>query len=338
MVRVGIYGATGYTGVELVRILRQHPNAEIKFATSHSHAGERLADVFPVPWDISLVDENEADLDQVDAIFCCLPAGAAMAQVAGALSDSGIKAIDLSADFRLQDPEVYRKWYRLEHTAPDLLPEAQYGLPEIYRRQIGQSRLIANPGCYPTSVLLALYPLLKEGLLADAPLIADSKSGVSGAGRGLNLRSHFVEANENLTPYSIGQAHRHWPEIAQQIQALGGPGGKLIFSPHLLPVSRGILSTVYVQQDENLTADSLHDLFADTYTSEPFVWVLPSGQSATIAHAALTNRCVLSVTLVSPGQAIIVSTIDNLLKGAAGQAVQNFNLMFGLDETTGLVY
>ncbi len=217
------------------------------------------------------------------------------------------------------------------------MEEAVYGLPEIYRDRVAQSSLVANPGCYPTSVLLALYPLLQAGLVADGPIIADSKSGVSGAGRKPSLKTHFVEVGDNFSPYNIGRAHRHLPEMAQEVGRLGGQGDALIFSPHLTPVSRGILSTIYVPVSTSVTVQSLHNVYYETYAGEPFVWLLPEGDLATMAHAVHTNRCALSLTPAGPGQLIVCSAIDNLLKGAAGQAVQNFNLMFGLEETLGLV-
>ncbi len=335
MIKVGVYGATGYTGFELIRILRRHPDVSLVWATSESQAGACLSDVFPVPWDLPLVAEADADPGAADAVFCCLPSGAAMKAVV-ATHAAGVKVVDLSADFRLRDPAVYEQWYGLAHTAPDLLPGAVYGLPEVYRPDIRRANLVANPGCYPTSILLALYPLLRAGLIADGPIIADSKSGVSGAGRKPSLKTHFVEANENFSPYNIGRAHRHWPEMAQEIGEMGGNGNALIFSPHLTPVDRGILSTLYVPVSLVEALVTLHNVYSETYAREPFVWLLPEGQLATMAHAVRTNRCVLSLTLAGPGQLIVCSAIDNLVKGAAGQAVQNFNLMFGLDETLGL--
>ncbi len=336
MIKVGIYGATGYTGFELIRILRRHPDVSMAFATSETWAGARLSDVFPVPYDLPLISGAEADPGAVEAVFCCLPHGAAMTTVAAARA-SGAKVIDLSADFRLVDAAVYEAWYGLAHTAPQLLEEAVYGLPEIYRDRVAQSSLVANPGCYPTSVLLALYPLLQAGLVTDGPIIADSKSGVSGAGRKPSLKTHFVEVGDNFSPYNIGRAHRHLPEMAQEVGRLGGQGDALIFSPHLTPVSRGILSTIYVPVSTSVTVQSLHNVYYETYAGEPFVWLLPEGDLATMAHAVHTNRCALSLTPAGPGQLIVCSAIDNLLKGAAGQAVQNFNLMFGLEETLGLV-
>lgn len=335
MVKVGVYGATGYTGFELMRILRRHPGVSLAFATSESRAGVRMRDVFPVPWETPLVSEVNADPGVVEAVFCCLPHGAAMTTVVAARA-AGARVVDLSADFRLHDPATYEQWYGLPHAASHLLPQAVYGLPEIYRQEISRADLVANPGCYPTSVLLALYPLLRAGLVADGPLIADSKSGVSGAGRKPSLKTHFVEAHENFSPYSIGRAHRHLPEMAQEIGRLGGKGETLIFAPHLTPVNRGILSTIYVPVSPLVTASNLHNVYNETYAGEPFIWLLPEGELATMAHAVHTNRCALSLTLVGPGQLIVCSAIDNLVKGAAGQAVQNFNLMFGLEETLGL--
>jgi N-acetyl-gamma-glutamyl-phosphate reductase len=336
MIKVGIYGATGYTGFELVHILQRHPGVWLEFATSESWAGSRLSDVFPAPYELPLIGEAEADPGAVDAVFCCLPHGAAMGTVAAARA-AGARVVDLSADFRLRDLAVYEQWYAPGHTAPDLLTQAVYGLPEVYRPEVSEAALVANPGCYPTSVLLALYPLLRAGLVADGSIIADSKSGVSGAGRKPSLKTHFVEANENLSPYSIGKAHRHLPEMAQEIDRLGGDGRRLIFSPHLVPLSRGMLSTLYVPVSPSATLETLHNTYRESYAGEAFIWLLPDGQLASVAHAVHTNRCVLSLTLAQPGQLIVCAAIDNLLKGAAGQAVQNFNLMFGIEETLGLV-
>lgn len=336
MVSVGVYGATGYTGVELIRLLRRHPEVVVAFATSESHAGQRLCDVFPVPDHLPLIAEVDADVAAVAAVFCCLPHRAAAASVVAAHA-AGAKVIDLSADFRLQDPDMYQQWYGGPHPAPELLRRAVYGLTEVNRARIRQASLVANPGCYPTSVLLALWPLLQAGLVEEGPIIADSKSGVSGAGRKPSLKTHFVETNENFSPYSIGRAHRHWPEMAQEIELMGGRGADLIFSPHLTPVNRGILSTLYVPVPTSATPETLHNVFSETYSGEPFIWLLPEGELATMAHAVNTNRCVLSPTLAGPGQLIVCSAIDNLLKGAAGQAVQNFNLMFDFEEGLGLI-
>ncbi len=339
MITVGIYGATGYTGLELVRLLAGHPQADIRWATSESYAGQRLSDVFPCPYDLPLVRMADASLEGVNVVFACLPHGASMDAVACARR-AGVNVVDLSADFRLADQTNYEAWYNVAHTAPDLLPEAVYGLPELHRDEIRKAKLVANPGCYPTSVILGLYPLVVSGLLADSTVIVDAKSGVSGAGRKLNLVAHFVEANENFSPYSIGHAHRHIAEMEQELTAAGTlhEPVRVIFSPHLLPVNRGILSTMYVQLTEAWPAEPLVTHCRDVYAGEPFVQVLDPGRLATLRHVVGSNRCTISLTPVGDtGRVIIVSCIDNLIKGASGQAVQNMNLMFGLEETTGLV-
>ncbi len=336
MINVGVFGATGYTGFETIKIINRHAGAELVFATSESAAGQKLSDLYPVPWDIPLAPAADAPLDRVEAVFCCLPHGASMPAVIAARK-AGVRVIDLSADFRLAEAALYQKWYNVPHAAPALLAEAVYGIPEINRAEVRETNLLANPGCYPTSVLLALYPLLNAGLLAvDRPIIADSKSGVSGAGRKPALKTHFVEVNEDLSPYNIGQRHRHVPEMVQTIKNLGGPGDQLIFSPHLTPISRGMLSTVYVSLAEDLSAEAAQALYAETYGDEPLVWLLPPGQLASMAHTQRTNLAAISVTPVNARQLIVCASIDNLGKGAAGQAVQNFNVMFGLEETMGL--
>jgi N-acetyl-gamma-glutamyl-phosphate reductase len=347
MVKVGIIGATGYTGLELLRWLRRHPAAEVAWLTSESSAGQRLGDVFPAPPELgqrSLIAWEDADLAGVDAVFCCLPHVAAQGPVAAARK-AGAKVIDLSADFRLHDPATYEAWYGHPHRETDLLRDAVYGLPELHREAIAQASLIANPGCYPTSVILGLAPLARRGWLAG-PVIADSKSGVSGAGRKPTLKTHFVEANENLSPYSIGRAHRHVAEMEQELGLLDGGGSgrshalrwQLIFSPHLLPVNRGILSTLYVNLPHAVTEAELRALYAETYAGEPFTFLLPAGQVATLAHTVDTNYCAIGLTPVPDSRTLIVTvSIDNLVKGASGQAIQNMNLLFGLDERAGLI-
>lgn len=337
LINVGVFGASGYTGFETIKILRHHPAVRLRFATSESSAGQSLSDLYPVAWEVPLVAQAEAPLAEVEAVFCCLPHAASMPTVIAA-RQAGVRVIDLSADFRLTDAALYEKWYGVPHQASDLLGEAVYGLPELNRAAIRETNLLANPGCYPTSLLLALYPLLKANLLDPAaPIISDSKSGVSGAGRKATLKTHFVEVNENLSPYNIGQNHRHVAEMAENIGKLGGPAEKLIFSPHLVPISRGMLSTIYVSLAEDVAPPTMHELYADCYGDEPFVHLLPPGQLATMAHTRETNLCALSLTPVNARQWIICSSIDNLGKGAAGQAVQNFNLMFGQPETEGLL-
>lgn len=335
MIRIGIVGASGYTGIELVRILARHPQARLAFATSDSYVGKNLSDAFPCPFDIPLIAHDAAPLEKVDVVFLALPHGASTDHAKRAL-DAGVRVIDLSADFRLRDPQSYKKWYGLDHHAPDLLVEAVYGLPEIYRLRIPQTKLVANPGCYPTSVILGLLPVVKAGA-HDGTIIVDSKSGVSGAGRKPTLTVHFSEVDENLSPYSIGRVHRHLPEMEQELQAIQ-PGTHIIFSPHLLPVHRGILSTMYIRLGNGWDEPLLRDLYTQAYHDEPFVRILPAGQTATLAHSVHTNYCTLSIHYVPEmEQTIICSSIDNLVKGASGQAVQNMNLMFGCPEPAGLL-
>lgn len=334
MIRVGIYGATGYTGIELAKIFARHPQVEIKFATSDSYVGKKLSDAFPCHFDIPLVAHDAAPLDQIDVAFLALPHGASTDYAKRVLA-AGARVIDLSADFRLHDAAVYKKFYGLEHHAPELLPQAVYGLPELHRAQIKQTKLTANPGCYPTSVILGLAPIWRANATNDT-IIVDSKSGVSGAGRKPTQTVHFVEVNENLSPYNIGRVHRHLSEMEQELKAVN-PKASLIFSPHLLPVSRGILSTMYVRLIDGWDEKRLRDLYTETYSREPFVKILPSGQIATLTHSNYTNYCTISIHYVADvNQVIICASIDNLIKGASGQAVQNMNLMFGLEETTGL--
>ncbi len=337
MIKVGLYGVTGYAGYELLRWLRRHPQVEVKFAVSESQAGKTLAEVYPGPLDMPLITAEAAPLADVDAVFLALPHGAAAAAARKALH-AGLRVIDLSADFRMRTPESYKQWYAHEHPAPELLP-IPYGLPELYREQLVDAQLVASPGCYPTSVLLGLAPLLRAGLVHDTTIIADSKSGVSGAGRPPKQNTSFCEVNEGLTAYNIGHVHRHVGEMEQEAARLtmaGKPAPTIIFSPHLLPITRGILTTLYVRVPDTLREADARALYSEQYAHEPFVRVMPAGQIAAIAHVANTNMCVISVTLAQPGLLIVVSCLDNLVKGASGQAVQNMNVMFNLDERVGL--
>jgi N-acetyl-gamma-glutamyl-phosphate reductase len=344
MYKAGIAGATGYTGYELIQLIHRHPQLEIGWVTSESNAGATLAEVHPTPWNYPLISVDEAveRAREVDVVFLCLPHAASIGPVKR-FQEAGVRVIDLSADFRLTDQKVYERWYKTPHTAPELLAQFVYGLCEVYREQIKGATLIANPGCYPTSVNLGLYPLAKAGWLSKKVVI-DSKSGVSGAGRKPALTYHFVEAHDNLTPYNIGYRHRHIAEMEQVLNCAqpNGDAYKFLFSPHLLPVNRGILSTIYVSVPVGVSETQIRQLYAEEYAGEPFIHLLPAGQQATLRHTTNTNRCAISITPADPTERdgidyIIVATLDNLLKGASGQAIQNFNIAVGLDEELGLL-
>lgn len=336
MVKVGVLGATGYTGFELLKIFRQHPEVEIAFLSSESYAGQHYSQVYPCPYEEVLVSPDEAPLEAAEVVFLCTPHGAS-APLAKRVLEAGARCIDLSADFRLRDAAVYGAWYHT-HPLPELLAEAVYGLTEIYREQVAKARLVANPGCYPTGPLLALWPLLREGALVDERIIIDAKSGVSGAGAKPTPTTHFVTVHDNFSAYNVGHVHRHTPEIEQELSAYAGRPVRIVFSPHLLPVSRGILSTIYIRTVPGWDLERILDTWQTAYAREPFINVLPKGSLATLAHTVNTNRCALSVASAgAEGEYILITSIDNLLKGASGQAVQNMNVMFGLPETYGLI-
>jgi N-acetyl-gamma-glutamyl-phosphate reductase len=323
MVRVGIYGATGFTGYELIKMFAQHPHVEVGFASSTTY--EHL-----------LVAPEQAPLDQVEVAMLCTPSGVS-ATLALKVLAAGVKCIDFSADFRLRNMADFKAYYG-DHRAPELLPQAVYGLPEIYRAQIATARLVANPGCYPTGPILALTPLLRRGLVTSERIIIDAKSGVSGAGAEPTAKTHFVNVHDNFSAYNIGHVHRHVPEIEQELNAASAQPLRVVFSPHLLPVSVGILATIYVNVDPTWTPEKVVALWREVYQGEPFLHILDAGKTATLAHVVNTNRAALSVTTAgAPGELIIVTTIDNLIKGASGQAVQALNVMMGLPETAGLV-
>ncbi len=338
MIRIAIVGASGYTGVELYRLLANHPQVELACVTSRQNAGEPFAEVFPSLRGRTDLVCDPVDVDIVaakaDFVFTALPHQTAMEFVPGLLA-AGKKVVDLSADYRLKDAALYEAWYQ-PHTSPELLAEAAYGLPELYRERIRPARLVANPGCYPTSVALALAPLLKERLIDPATLIIDSKSGASGAGRAAKVDTLFCEVNEGFKAYGVGK-HRHTPEIEQTLSDLAGVPVVVNFTPHLLPVNRGILSTCYANLREKTDTARLIELFAAHYRDEPFVRVQPQGSLPNVACVRGGNQCDLGVVVDPRTQrVIVVSAIDNLVKGAAGQAVQNMNLMLGFDETAGL--
>lgn len=340
MLKVGIIGVTGYTGMELVRILLSHPNVQLSYASSRSWAGKKLDDAIPHLYETSelvLSNFDAADVsDKAEFFFVCLPHGESMG-VVGLLRQAGSKVVDLSADFRLTDSSVYEQWYGT-HTHKDLIPAAVYGMPELYRERILAADLVANPGCYPTSVILGLAPLLTQGMIDPDSIIIDSKSGVSGAGREPRAEFHFPEAFGNFSAYNIAGRHRHTCEIEQELGSLAGVDVKVTFSPHLLPVSRGILSTMYVRPIGEISDDKLYSAYIEFFRGEPFVRVSGPGEILpSLKDVRGTNRCIIGPRVDSrTGMIVVVSCIDNLVKGASGQAVQNMNLMMGFTETTGI--
>jgi len=336
MIRVGIVGGTGYTGVELLRILALHPDVAITIVTSRSDAGKRVDELYPNLRgfvDAVFVEPSAEALANCDVVFFATPNGTAM-RMTEALLAQGVKVIDLSADFRLKDPAVWTQWYGEPHISPHLLEEAVYGLPEVNRALIRSAQLIACPGCYPTSVQLALLPLIESGAIRLERIIADVKSGVSGAGRKAEIPILMSETGESLKAYSV-KGHRHWPEIKQGLEQVAGQAVGLTFVPHLIPMIRGIHATVYAEL--NVGHSDLQVLFEERYLTEPFVDVLPAGSHPDTRNVRGVNRCQIAVHRPLAGNTVVIlSVIDNLVKGAAGQAVQNMNLMFGLEETTGL--
>jgi len=338
-IKVGVIGATGYAGAELVRILSTHPHAELVALTTQSYGGKVFCEVYPHLYKHVALECRELDLpalaEQADVIFAALPHGHAV-PVAREVLARGKKFIDLGADFRFDSSEVYEQWYKVEHTAPELLRQAVYGLPEVHREKVKTASLVGNPGCYPTSVILGLAPLLRSGLVDTGTVVVDSKSGVSGAGRGLSLGTHFAEVNENFRAYNVG-VHRHTPEIEQELGKLAGEEMRISFTPHLTPMNRGILSTIYAKLKREMTLEQVRAVYEEFYRSEYFVRLLPPGILPQTKAVAGSNHCDV-VPVVDPrtGRVVVLSAIDNLIKGAAGQAVQNMNVMFGLPETTGL--
>lgn len=340
MFNVAIYGVSGYAGYELYRLLKRHGRAAIKYVTAETSAGKKLSDVFPTTDDVMIVKNEDVNTRDLDAAFLSLPHGAAktvVEQIAGLSND--MKIIDLSADYRFDDADEYERWYGRKHTSPDFLDNFVYGLTEINRAAISKARFVANPGCYPTATILGVYPLLRERLIdLSEPVIIDAKSGVTGAGRKPEVRLLFAEVNENVSPYNIGYIHRHTGEIEQELEKVAKADVKIIFSPHLMPVTRGMLSTIYVRLKEDKSTEELARILAKAYEKEPFVKVLDANSTATFQHTVNTNMAVISVKRVENSPyAIIVSSIDNLGKGAAGQAIQNFNVMTGIDESEGLL-
>ena len=337
--KIGILGASGYTGADAVRLLARHPHVEITALTANTHAGKAMDEVFSHFFMLDLprlVEWEKVDWTGLDAVFCGLPHGTTQEIIAAVLkANPKIKILDMSADFRLRDRDTYAKWYGHEHRAAELQGEAVYGLTEFYREKIASARLVACPGCYPTATLLALVPLAKAKLIDVNDIIVDAKSGITGAGRGLKQNTLFSEAGEGLSPYSIG-THRHAPEIEQEIGVAAGSNVTVNFTPHLIPMSRGELCTSYVKLN-GATPDDLRAALEETYRDEPFVYVAKKGVVPQTQNVRGSNYVQVGVFADRiKDRAIVVSTLDNLVKGSAGQAIQNMNLMLGFPETTGL--
>lgn len=338
MINAVVFGVTGYTGIELIRILSRHPEARIRAGASRQWAGSRASAVFPYidkDCDFPIMGlEDLLDRPQADVAFLALPHGQS-ATLVRPLLDKGVKVVDLSADCRLEDPEVYAEWYG-DHGDPGILGEAVYGLPEVHRAALRTASLVANPGCYPTSVILAVLPLMKNANIETSTMIADSKSGISGAGRGQKLTTSFCESGEGFKPYGV-LGHRHIPEMEQELSQIVGDRVRVRFTPHLIPVSRGMVSTVYLRALKPLSIDELRTAYHTAYRDEPFVKVLPAGNFPDTIHVRGCNDCHVAVEYDERTERLIaMSALDNLVKGASGAAVQNMNLIMGIEETTGL--
>ncbi|MDY6943412.1 MAG: N-acetyl-gamma-glutamyl-phosphate reductase [Pseudomonadota bacterium] len=337
MISVGIVGGTGYTGVELLRLLGQHPDVELAMITSRAEAGVPVSDVFPSlrgTIDLSFAQPEPAALASCDLVFFATPHGAAMA-MAPVLLDKGVRIVDLSADFRLPDPVEWAHWYGQTHTCPERLDQAVYGLPEFHRERIRSAQLVANPGCYPTAVQLGFWPLVKSGVVDPGRLVANAVSGVSGAGRGAKVSSLYCEVSDSLKAYAAG-GHRHLPEIRTQLAAASGKPVELTFVPHLAPMNRGIHATLYAELVAGEAVD-LQAMYETCYQDEAFVDVLPAGSHPATREVRGANTCRIAIHQPQDRDTVVVfSVIDNLVKGAAGQAVQNMNIMYGFPETRGL--
>lgn len=338
MIKTAVLGATGYAGIELVRILSGHPEASIEILGSQSFAGKPVSEVYENFAHVLETECEKLDLDRVaecDVAFTALPHGASK-DVIPSLIERGLKVIDLSGDFRYDDVKVYEKWYKQEHSSPELLAESVYGLPELYRDKIKKARLIGNPGCYTTCSILGAYPLLNSGIGNSENIIVDAKSGVTGAGRGIALPYHFCECTENTKAYKVA-THRHTSEIEQELSKAAGKEVMISFTPHLIPQKRGILSTIYINLNKKCTTEEIVELYKEFYKGEYFIRVKEAGKLPETKHVAGSNFVDIGVVVDERlNRAVIVSAIDNIFKGAAGQAVQNMNLMFGLDEKTGI--
>ena len=339
MIKVGIVGGTGYTGVELLRLLAAHPEVEIQAITSRSEKGLPVADMYPNlrgHLDLAFSEPDMAVLTKCDVVFFATPNGIAMTMTRE-LVEAGVKVIDLAADFRIKDIAEWSKWYGMEHACPDLVEQAVYGLPEVNRDDIKTAQLIANPGCYPTAVQLGLLPLIENGLIETDNLIADAKSGVSGAGRGAAVGTLQAESSENFKAYGVA-GHRHLPEIKQGLAIANKADVGLTFVPHLVPMIRGIHATCYAKLKDKSGAGQLQSLYEKHYTDEVFVDVMPAGSCPETRSVKGANNCRIAIHVPQDGDTVVIlSVIDNLVKGAAGQAVQNMNIMFGLNEDAGLM-
>ncbi len=333
-IKAGIIGATGYVGAELLRLLINHDKVEVTAIGSNSYVGKDIVDIYPsIGYKNSMICiENEKVIDMCDVVFTALPHGVSEKFAIKAI-ESKKKVIDLGADFRIKDEETYNKWYGVSFIDEILHKKAVYGLSEIYKDDIKDADIIANPGCYPTSISLPLIPLLSSKLIKNN-IIIDSKSGLTGAGRELSISSHFTEVNENITAYKIGK-HRHTPEIEQNLSEAYKEKVKVVFTPNLIPVNRGILSTIYCMKEDNISIDCIHKKLTDYYEYKEFIEVLPLDKVASLKNVKFSNKCAISLH-ENEDTLIICSAIDNMIKGAAGQAIQNMNIMFGIDETTGL--
>lgn len=338
MIKVGVVGGTGYTGVELLRLLSRHPGVTLTAITSRGEAGMPVAEMFPSlrrRVDLKFVTPQDAQLEKCDVVFFATPNGIAMKQAAELVA-AGVRVIDLAADFRIRDVAEWQKWYGMEHAAPELMAEAVYGLPEVNREQIRKARVLANPGCYPTAVQLGFLPLVEAGLVDTDHLIADAKSGVSGAGRKAEVHTLLPEAADSFKAYGV-PGHRHLPEIRQGLSLAAGSQVGLTFVPHLTPMIRGIHATLYGRIKHGVDLPDLQALFEKRYANETFVDVMPAGSHPETRSVRASNLCRIAVHRPQGGDTIVVlSVIDNLVKGAAGQAVQNLNIMFGFDEEAGL--
>lgn len=343
MIKVGIVGATGYAGVELLRLLLQHPEVKVTEIVSHSFGDKNISDIyanFNENCELicsSFTDFMSTGISKCDLVFAALPSGLSE-DIAFECDKQGIVFIDIGADFRLENEDSYKKWYGLSYKHKTLHNKSQYGLPELYRSQIKKAKIIACPGCYPTSIILALVPALRNKLIKQNSIIIDAKSGLTGAGRELSSTSHYIDCNESMKAYKIG-CHRHTPEIEQELSKAAKAEIVVNFTPHLLPINRGILSTIYCDLEVTITIEKLVELYRDFYSDEKFVRVLGIGKSVEIKNVRGSNYCDISLNIdTRTNRLIINSSIDNMVKGAAGQAIQNMNLIFELEEELGLCY